>query len=267
MKEKAPFSAVSQLTAAPSISAAAFSGHQKAGECGRCNGNTVTQSETANRRSSVPVGIAVLIACLLMCKTGWSQTATFEGLKDEEEVLNYYNGGLGGSGSGPGPNYGMVFGSDALAIIQDSQGGTGNFANQPSGITAIDFLSGPGDMMNVPHGFQTGFSFYYSAINDPGAVQVYSGLNDTGTLLATLNLPVTPEITPAPDGGQEAYDNWAPVGVTFSGTAESVNFTGTANQITFDNITINSNSPNVPEPASIGLLLAGIPLLMRRRPQ
>jgi len=212
------------------------------------------------------LGLAVLIGGLLMASRGWAQTLTFEGLKDEEPIENYYDGGLGGDGSGPGPNYGIVFGSDALASIQDSAGGTGNFANNPSGVTSAFFLSGPGDMMNVPAGFNTGFSFYYSAINDPGEVDVYSGLNDTGTLLATLNLPVTPEITPAPDGGLEDYDNWAPVGVTFAGTAESVNFTGTANEIGFDNITINSSTPGIPEPASISLLALGLPMLMRRRP-
>jgi hypothetical protein len=32
----------------------------------------------------------------------------------EETILNYYNGGLGGDGSGPGPNFGITFGPDAF---------------------------------------------------------------------------------------------------------------------------------------------------------
>jgi hypothetical protein len=194
-----------------------------------------------------------------------AQTITFEGLKDEEPILNYYNGGLGGNGSGPGPNNGIVFGSDALAIIQVSAGGTGHFANNPSGDTVAFFLTGAGDVMNVPGGFGTGFSFYYSAISSPGAVYVYSGPDDTGTLLASLNLPVTPETFPVPDGGAEYFDNWGSFGVNFAGTAMSVNFTGTANEIAFDNITINSSSPAVPEPASISLLALSVPMLLRRR--
>jgi hypothetical protein len=116
--------------------------------------------------------------------------------------------------------------------------------------------------MNVPAGFTTGFSFYYSAINDPGSVQVYSGQNLTGTELANLALPVTPEITPAPTNG--TYDNWAAIGVTFSGTAESVNFSGTADEIAFDDVTINSATPGIPEPGSLSLILCGLPVLTRR---
>ncbi|MGD0390130.1 MAG: PEP-CTERM sorting domain-containing protein [Tepidisphaeraceae bacterium] len=190
--------------------------------------------------------MAVLIGGLLMASQGWAQTLTFEGLQNLEPIENYYNGGLGGFGSGPGPNYGISFGSDALAIIQDSAGGSGNFANNPSGVTTAFFLTGPGDVMNVPAGFNTGFSFYYSSISLPGEVDVYSGQNDTGTLLASLTLPVTPEITPAPDGGLEYFDNWAAIGVSFSGTAESVDFTGTANEIGFDNVTLNSSRPAGP---------------------
>src|SRR4051812_24420823 len=60
---------------------------------------------------------------------------TFEGLQNLEPIENYYNGGLGGLGSGPGPNYGITFTSDSLAIIAASAGGSGNFSNNPSGST------------------------------------------------------------------------------------------------------------------------------------
>jgi hypothetical protein len=33
----------------------------------------------------------------------------FAGLQDTELVNNYYNGGSGSAGSGPGPNYGSLF--------------------------------------------------------------------------------------------------------------------------------------------------------------
>jgi len=42
--------------------------------------------------------------------TANSKTAlTFAGPQDQEPILNYYNGGLRGSGSGPSPNYGITF--------------------------------------------------------------------------------------------------------------------------------------------------------------
>lgn len=173
-------------------------------------------------------------------------TLTFEGLQNNEAVANYYNGGFGGNGSGPGPNYGITFGSDSLALITSAGGGTGNFTNPPSGDTEMYFLSGSGDMMNVAAGFTTGFSFYYNGI-EAGVVKVYSGLNDTGTLLASLTLPVTPN----------APNVFVPIGVAFAGTAMSVDFSGTANEIGFDNITLGSPIPTVTAPEPSTLAVAG----------
>ena len=191
-------------------------------------------------------------------------TLTFEGLKDSEPINNYYNGGLGGSGSGPGPNYGITFTSDSLALISNQDGGTGNFDGQPSGVTVAFFLTGAGDTMNVAAGFTSGFSFYYSSPFFPGSVTVWSGPNGTGTQLAMLSLPTTTEglgVPPCNDIDQ--YCPWVPFGVTFSGTAESVVFTGTANRIGFDNITLGSDVPTgaVPEPASSLLIISGLSVL------
>ena len=87
----------------------------------------------------------------------------FQGLQSYEEVLNYYNGGFGSNGSGPGPNNGVVFGADSIAGISAAAGGNTNNYNQPSGSnTCLFFLTGTGDMMNVAAGFNTGFSFYES---------------------------------------------------------------------------------------------------------
>lgn len=179
----------------------------------------------------------------------------FVGLQDEEPIDNYYNGGLGGNGSGPGPNYGITFSSNSLAIISYTQGGTGNFTNAPSSTVAF-FLAGGADTMDVAAGFTTGFSFYYASYSHQqtgsnGEVDVFSGPNGTGTLLASLSLPDT--LNP--------YTVWEPIGVTFSGTAESVNFGGAADFIGFDNITIGSSTASnagVPEPASFALLGAGL---------
>jgi hypothetical protein len=179
---------------------------------------------------------------------------TFEGLANEQSVDNYYNGGLAGDGTGPGPSYGITFTDNALSIISDQDGGSGSFADAPSGDTIVFFLSGAAATMNVPAGFSTGFSFFYSAINVGGTINVWSGLNDTGTLLTTLTLPTTS--SGGPGCGNDAYCPFDPFGVSFSGTAESVDFGGAENQIGFDNITLGSSTPGggVPEPGSLMLL-------------
>lgn len=190
---------------------------------------------------------------------------TFEGLTNLESVDNFYNGGLGGSGSGPGTNYGVSFSSNSLALISDTAGGTGNFdANQlPSPSTALFFLSGGAATMNVAAGFDTGFSFYYAAINYSGSIKVYDGLNATGNVLATLTLPVTPSV-PYP-----RFQPLVPIGVTFAGVAKSVDFGGTQNQVIFDDITLGSDIPGtVPEPSALvlgAIGLAGLVGLGRRR--
>jgi hypothetical protein len=190
---------------------------------------------------------------------------TFEGLQNNEAVNEFYNGGLGGNGSGPGANYGISFSSNSLALISKQAGGTGNFdADQlPSPVTALYFLSGGAATMNVAAGFDTGFSFYYSAINFSGEIKVYDGLDGTGNVLATLNLPVTP----SPD--YPLYQPLVAIGVTFDGVAKSVDFGGTVNQILFDDITLGSGTPGtVPEPSALVLGavgLVGLVGLSRRR--
>jgi hypothetical protein len=188
-------------------------------------------------------------------------------LQNLEPIDNYYNGGLGGFGSGPGPNYGITFTPDSLAVISGSApGGSGNFSGSPTMPTIAFFLTGSGDTMDVPAGFDTGFSFYYSAVVYPGVVNVYDGLNGTGNLLASLDLPITPS-GGSPECTYGSYCPWVPIGVSFTGVAQSVVFAGTANYIGFDNITLGASvpTPGVPEPSSTALLGGGLAVLAFRR--
>ena len=211
---------------------------------------------------------AVVVVGSLAAQAG-TIVLTFEGLQNNEQVLNYYNGGFGGNGSGPGPNYGVVFGPDSLAIVSQAAGGSGNFDGAPTMPTALFFLSGPGDIMNVAGGFTTGFSFFYSSPFYTGSATVYSGLNGTGTALATLTLPSTPDGTTygPPCSGAYDYCPFRPMGVTLSGTAYSVDFSGTANYIAFDNVTLGSSVP-APEPGTLvmfGSGALGLAGLLRRK--
>lgn len=195
---------------------------------------------------------------------------TFAGLNGnaQEQPLDYYNGGLGGLGSGPGANYGISIGVDAITCT-GQPGGTCNTAQIPGGPGAniLFFLTGAGDIMNVAAGFDTGFAFYYSAAFNPGEVQVWSGLNGTGSLLALLSLPTTPNGSGDPGCFGTNFCPFSPIGVTFSGTAMSVNFSGTADQIAFADVTLGTDVPGVPEPGTYALMLAGLGIVgyMARR--
>jgi len=194
-------------------------------------------------------------------------TLTFEGLQDVEGVGQFYNGGTGTAGS-TGPNLGVSFSATALALIDSDAGGGGNFGNEPSPSTILFFASESSATLTLAAGFDTGFSFFYSAIFSPGSVTVYDGVNGTGNVLASLTLPVTPSGAGDPNG---AFSPFLPIGVAFSGTARSVDFAGSAGNIGFDDITFGSDSPignPVPVPATavifaVGTGLAG--LIARRR--
>ena len=174
----------------------------------------------------------------------------FEGIPSDTAIGNYYNGA-------GGPNYGITFSGNSLALS------AGNYDNNPTPPNILYYLSGGAATMNVASGFNTGFSFYYAA-SQGGTVNVYDGLNATGNVLASVNLSATPS----------PYYVWEKTGVSFNGTARSVDFGGTADLVGFDNITLGSaiaspGSP-APEPASmilIGTGIAGMAALRRKKKQ
>lgn len=103
----------------------------------------------------------------------------FERLGNVEPIEEFYNGGLGGFGNGPGLDVDLSFGADALAVVDQD---TGEGGNETSPDTIWFFLTGS-VTLNVPNGFDPGFSFFYSAINFPGTVQVFEGPDATGISL------------------------------------------------------------------------------------
>ena len=204
--------------------------------------------------------------CVAAASSAFADTAVlkFEGIASPTNqtvaIGNFYNG-AGGAAN----NFGITFSSNALALCLNtpgvicsntSRGGLGDPTSQTGGLF---FLEGAQTYLNDAAGFSDGFSLFYTAVNEGGSLSVYSGLNGTGTLLGTLNLPLTASTCSGVYGAQ--FCPFAPVGVSFAGTAQSISFAGVANQIVFDDVTFGSATPGepspVPEPSTFALLLTG----------
>jgi len=203
------------------------------------------------KRISRRINVSAL-AVLLAAWGGFSVSAnaitlTFEGLQNLEQIQDFYNGGTGSLGSA-GPNYGIRFGDDSLALL----GGAFTPELAPSPSTVALFLQGVGVVMNVEAGFDTAISFYYAAPNNPGFVRIWDGPDGTGNLLADIVLGVSDPLV----GASLPFDAWAPAGAAFSGTAMSAVFGGVAIDIAFDDITLGSQTPGgVPDGGASALLL------------
>ena len=152
-------------------------------------------------------------------------------------VAGYYGGGTAADGSS-GANVGVSFsGVSGLSNDLDFT----YYSNAPT-LQGVAYTYGPA-FMNVVGGVDSALSFFYSSpAAVVGAVQAWSGLNGTGTLLGSFNLVANSSAT---------YDTWTNATFTFSGTALSFDLSPTANIAAFDNISA------VPEPGSIALLLTG----------
>jgi len=224
----------------------------------------------------VVIVAAVFAATAISAKAGVINL-TFENIApypngNDVQIQNFYNGGTSSVGSS-GPNYGISFPDNALVICLNTIGvscsntSRGGLGDPNSQLAGLFWLSGSSTFLDDPAGFTTGFSFNYAAPYTGGSIEVWSGVEGTGTLLASLSLPTTPSACSSDyDAG---YCPFYPIGVGFTGTAESINFGGTANYIVFDDVTFGSSTPgNVPEPASLMLLgtgLVGVAAKLRRR--
>ena len=164
-------------------------------------------------------------------------SVTFSGLKNLEFVNQFYDGGQGSLGSGPGPNFGLQFTANAQTIVSASKGGSGNFINNPGGSPVIFFQTGSNVTMTATNGVQTAVLFYYSALQT-GTATVYAGPNGTGAILASVTLPPN-------NSGCNTYKLcvWSPVGLPLSATAASIKFAGVADYLAIGKMNLGSNLP------------------------
>ncbi len=163
-------------------------------------------------------------------------TLDFESVTTGASVGNLYIG------------YGISFGGDVLGVVNDEF--TQFISNAPSGVGAMSAV-GPANALNAVGpggGLQGAVSFFYSAA-DVSTVTVWSGLNGTGTALASFDLT-------ANAGGcsiDTPYCMWTAATITFAGFAKSVTF-DPSGFTAFDNVQVDA----VPLPAAGWLLISAL---------
>lgn len=185
-----------------------------------------------------------------------SVLVNFETPTSFQSINTHYAGGTDGAGVS-GANLGVAFSGDVLAVRNDDLGPY--FSNAPSAVGVMAPV-GPDAFMNVPVGF-TDLSFFYSSNAAVAAgVKVWSGLNGTGTVLASLNLANNAQL----GCSDTPFCRFDSLSTTFTGVAQSVSFGDAVSVAGFDNVRITA----VPEPTTLVLMalgLAGVAGFARRR--
>ncbi len=220
---------------------------------------------------SVFYALVLSIALLLSAPAHANSGALLSlyGLGNLQQPGNLYNG----SGSTCPPACGVTFSSNFYGLTAISSGGSGNFVptmttnlGQVLNIPAALFIcpGGPpycsgsqtAGVINVAQGVSTGINFFFTAAfskNQTETVQIWSGANGTGTVLATIVLSSTDASCTI-----VAYCVWSDAGASFSGTAKSITFSGPGDELGIADITLGNNATAIPEPSSFCLLGAGL---------
>ena len=185
----------------------------------------------------------------------------FKGIGNLNPAGDFYDGG-------DETNYGIELRPAGLAVADDDDGGTGDFASEASPDTTTPPDSN-GSIYEVPTGFDAGLPLDPSA--PAASVDAYAGLDATDNLLETLSSVA------AANGDCTGHSNGElcnsmPVGVALGGVAKSIGYEATTNQTAIDDTasaSADTVGSSVAVPAILALLGVGLGLaavmLGRRR--
>jgi hypothetical protein len=209
--------------------------------------------------------LSPLLAATVLAAAGPVSAVTFidfEGLPDLTPITTAYAG------------VGVVFSPSAYAVVDGDNGGSGDFANEPSPNTAMAFIDAAA-VLTVAAGFDTGFSFWYASPSSSAHVSLLDANNKS---VGEADLPALGAGVGDPTGGD--YGKWATVGIALTCAGQpgckaySVVFGGQPLRVFYDNVTFGSLTPGpgtpspIPEPSTwalLGLGLTGV-LAKKRRP-
>jgi hypothetical protein len=200
-----------------------------------------------------------LIGAGLASSPSFAATITFGAETNGVQIENYFNGGTDSLGKS-GTNVGVSFSLNAESLragVTGTQGqGTGKFENLPSGAPGVLYFAAvptnTTSIMDVAAGF-SGISFSYSLLNnsasDASTVQLWSGLDGTGTMLGTLSLTASGKPV-ACTNLKDEFCSWSSASLGNLGLAKSAVFTGNGAVFTeYDNLQV------IPTPLPGGLFL------------
>lgn len=143
---------------------------------------------------------------------------------------------------------GVNFSTNALGIISVQQGGSGNFidplTNPGQLAQAITYDQGQAIIIDVIDGFDDKFSFRYASPFVNHQVTIYDGVNGTGNILATAQLPRTPDSNLTP--GAYILENNPASNLFFEGIAKSVVLGSQPNKLLINNITFGESVLSLP---------------------
>jgi hypothetical protein len=184
----------------------------------------------------------------------------------------YSQGTYYGIPNAPGPDYGVTFSPNAYAIALNAEPTTrlsnisrGGLGDPDSQYGALILDGTDPRYINSAPGFTDELSLYYADISGPTTLEIYDGMNGTGSLLGSLTLPAT--VSNCPTWNYGLVCPFSQASLSFSGFAHSAVFIGSP---VLDDVTLGRTDAPIPEPGTLALMLAGAlaPLMwfLRRRP-
>lgn len=196
-----------------------------------------------------------LFATPLLVQAATPVVLDFETPTSFASIAGYHDGGTDSAGA-TGANLGAAFGGDLLALRNDELGPYFDRAPSPVGVMMV---VGPDATLNLAAGFTGAVSLSYAASGFVAqGVNVYSGLNATGNLLASFNLVANAQADGCSSAPLCRFDQ---ISSSFAGTAHSISFANAANAAVFDDIRISA----VPEPTTALMLAMGLATVMLSR--